>query len=353
MKPLIIIILFITSLFSFASTNVNAEDSGERVPYSVRAILPQNQVDKTVSYFDIEMEPGSSQSLNVEVFNSSNEEITVLVDTNFGATNPNGIITYDGSIEEYDESMEVLFNDITRIYEEEMTIPAGESEQAIIDVEIPEEGFNGQILGGIFFRLESDEETEEDAAFGFINEYAYVIGVNIVQSQSEDEADNEEDTLSVDEIDPILELNEVNAELINYRTGVNAEFANKTPVLIDNLLFEAHITEADDEEVLYERTVDEFSIGPNNLFEFPIDFENQPLEPGEYTYHAVVENEDDSWEFSQNFSITEEQSIEINESAAEIDEGWNWSYIIIGVAAFILTLILIILLLLTKLRTKQ
>lgn len=197
MKRLVKTLFIIAGLLVFISSSVSAENSGDRVPYSVQAILPENQVDSSVSYFDLAVEPGSSQSLEVEVYNSSNEELTIFVDTNFGATNANGVVTYDGSIEEFDESMELPFNEISNVYEEEMTIDPNSSSRAIVDIEIPEEGFDGQIVGGIHFLLEPDQVDETDSAIGFENAFAYVVGVNLTQAEIDEEL--------LDEDSPLLE----------------------------------------------------------------------------------------------------------------------------------------------------
>ena len=362
-KKILSLLLVLSSLLALFATTVYGQDEGQAVPYSVQALLPDNQVNDQVSYFDIEMEPGASQALEVEVFNSSDEEIKVAVETNFGASNSNGIITYDGSIDEYDESMEAPFDEISRVYEEEMTIGPEDSKRAIVDVDIPEEGFDGQILGGIFFRLVDGEDENEDgqaedeeAGVGFENEYAYVVGVNIVQADPEENEDDQDqagaDKKSVDEIDPELELNWAEADLINYQTGVDAEFANKTPVLVEGVNFHAYVTQAGSEDVLYEREVDNFSIGPNNVFKFPVLFNQEPLEPGDYTYHANLSNEEEDWEFSQDFTITEVQSEELNEQAVELDDGWNWTAIAIGAIVLVIILILVIVFLLRKLQAK-
>lgn len=357
MKRLTTILLILTSLFMIFTPTVFAEETGDRVPYSVRAILPDNQVDPTVTYFDLEMEPGSTQALQVEVFNSSNEEITVLVDTNFGATNSNGVITYDGSIEEYDETMELPFDEISEVYGEELTIAPQDSTRAVIDVKIPKEGFHGELLGGIHFLLEPEEEEDQESAVGFQNAYAYVIGVNIVQAELDEEELDEDsplreaaNKLSVEEITPEIELESVEATLINHRTGVDALFTNKTPVIIDDLEFQAQITPSGEEEVLHERVVEDFSVAPNNLFRFPVDYQNAPLEPGNYTYHAKAENEDHSWEFAQDFVVSAEESEELNEAAVEIEGASNWPYYLLGAGLIIVGLIVVILYLLRKLK---
>lgn len=48
------------------------------IGYYVRAVLPDNQISNNLSYFDLRMQPGQSQTLEVEVVNESDKVITVI-----------------------------------------------------------------------------------------------------------------------------------------------------------------------------------------------------------------------------------------------------------------------------------
>src|SRR5699024_7684710 len=96
----------------------------------------------------IEMEPGDSQTLKVTVYNSSAEEITIHINNTIASTNSNGLIVYDGleEDEEPHESMEHPFRDISSLESTEITLPAGEQEIVEVEVDAPEESFDGIIL---------------------------------------------------------------------------------------------------------------------------------------------------------------------------------------------------------------
>lgn len=359
MKYLLSILLIISSVLSF-QPEVAYGQQEERVPYSVKAILPENQKNSDVSYFDLSVIPGESQALKVEVFNSSNEEISVNVSTNAGATNQNGIITYDGSIKEFDESLKYPFDEISKVFNKTLTIPAYQSKIATIDLEIPEEGFDGQILGGIHFVMDNEGEISEGSV-GFVNEYAYVIGVNLEQIQEKDldkemnidliEKLNKLDNKTIDEIVPAINLNDVNPKLTNYRTSIVAKFSNETPIIVSGLDFNAWITEKGDDDILFSRRIEKFSIGPNNIFEFPIDLENKPLKEGEYTFNAKAKNEKEEFEFSMDFIIEEKEAIDVNNQAVKIDNGINW--VLISLVTLILLFVSLIIYLYIKRKKKN
>lgn len=352
-----IISLILLLLINFGLANsVHAQNSPapeDQIPYSVEPVLPDNQVSDA-TYFDIEMAPGSTQELFVNVYNMSDQEIEVDISTNFAATNANGILTYDGAIEIFDESMEVLFDEIASVEDQTITVGPNDTEQVAIQIDIPEDGFDGQILGGIHFVMDSEynPETEPEGGVGFVNEYSYSIGVNITEQQAEDESE-QTDNLTVDEIDPELVMEDASAEIVDYRIAVDGVYANQTPILISQLNFHGFVTEQGEDEVLFEREIDSVSVGPNNQFHLPISTENQRIEPGEYTYHAVFENEDHYFEFQTDFSVSEELADQLEDESVDVASTGLSNWWLGGLIGVIIVLIILVIVLYRKLQAKE
>lgn len=312
------------------------------VPFSVKAILPENQVNRNVSYFDLSMTPGQKQGLKVQVYNSSSGPIVVSVDTHFAATNGNGIITYDGTIKHYDETMQYPFNKISEVTSGLLSIEPKSQKTVTIQVNAPEESFNGQILGGIHFKLHSNKESETNETVGFLNEYAYVIGVNIVEEGNSTQ------------LEPQLILNDVEPGLINFQTGLQTSFSNKTPLLIDDLTFTGEVYKREKKEPLFRRVVNDFSVAPNSLFNFPIYFNNQPLEAGDYLFKATAKNDEHEWTFSEKFTISEPKADKTNDQAIDLQPSFQWIKNIFRMfIAVILVLIVIIIFLIIKQKNKS
>lgn len=336
-KTKLFFIVFILSVFT--PMTVLANDS--TVPYSVEANLPDNQVNNGVSYFDIEMEPGDSQILEVTVYNSSTEEITININNTIATTNSNGLIVYDGleDDEEPHESMEHPFRDISELESNEITVPAGEQKIVEIQVDAPEESFDGVILGGLHFTLEPSNNDSEDSVM-IQNRYSYALAVQISEAGNSNE------------VEPDIKLLSVDPGVINYRTGLQSEFVNISPTIINGLTVEAGVYEVDSDEPLYKNVVEDFVVAPNSKFNFPVMYNNQRLEAGDYIFKTNISNENHSWEFEEEFEVTEEVADEANEEAVEVEEeDNNWPiYLIIGLAIIIVLLLVI---LLTVLKRKK
>lgn len=309
------------------------------VPYSVQGVIPENQVNTDVSYFDIEMEQNQVQELEVIVYNSSDEDITVEVDNNSAVTNSNGLIVYDGlpEGEELHESMTHPFSEISSIESPTVDVAAGEKETVIVTVQAPDEEFDGVILGGLYFSLEP-EESEDAESVTIQNRYSYALAIQITEAGNDNA------------IEPSIEMLEVNPGIINYRTGLQTEFVNTSPMIV-GLEIEGSVYEAGEEEPLYTRTEEDFTVAPNSKFKFPVMYDNQRLEPGDYVFRANASNGDESWEFEEEFEVTEEIADEANEEAVELAEEEDNTflmYLVIGLGVLVAVLLIVVIYLLKK-----
>lgn len=285
------------------------------------------------------MEQGQEQELEVIVYNSSNEDITVDVSNNPALTNSNGLIVYEGldENEALHESMTYPFSEISTIEKASVDVSAGDQETVTVNVKAPEEAFDGIILGGLYFSLEP-EEAEDSEGVMIKNRYSYALAVQI------QEADNE------NTVEPNIEMLGVDPGVINHRTGLQTEFVNTSPMII-GLEIEGSVYEEGAEEPLYARTEGNFTIAPNTKFKFPVMYENQRLEPGNYVFRANASNGDESWEFEEEFEVTEEIADEANEEAVELAEEEDNTllmYLVMGLCVLVAILLIVVIYLLRK-----
>lgn len=287
LKFLVIMMLFIGMKPVSASQYIESNDN--QVAFSVRAVLPENQISD-VSFFEFEMEPNQTQVLEVILSNTSDTDIEVELNTYAGATNSNGVIVYDGSINEFDDSMDYSFGEMSEPVEHIVKVPANSEMIAEINVESPTESFDGQILGGIRFQLVEDDE-EQTQEVTIQQKYAYVIGVNIVEKGN------------TTEIDPQITLDNTIVDEDSNPTRFVPTFTNTTPVLIRHLTFEGEILPENGEEVIYSRETSNFSVAPYSVFQFPIAFEEGNLIAGDYIFRGTASNDDDQWEFEETFTV--------------------------------------------------
>lgn len=289
-KVSFLLVLLMFSWSGAVSVAAQNSQSDELVNFSVQAILPSNQVG-TATYFDLEMEPGQVQNLEVSVSNTGTEPIQVELTTNTAATNSNGLVVYDGSIKTFSDTLAHSFSEIAQTKDSIVTVEAGKEKNVIITVNAPEESFDGRILGGLYFKLVNEAE-DDQAGIGIQNEFAYVIAVNIVEKGNS--------TF----VKPDFELVTVSPELINYREGLQTTFNSLSSSFLTNVTIEASIFSADDlEEAIYTRKTDGFAIAPHSQFNFPILFEEEALTKGDYVFKATMTHMDTQWAFEETFSF--------------------------------------------------
>jgi len=324
------LLVIIGLLFPFKVMAQNEEDV---VNYSVRAILPNNQVSNN-SYFDLLVEPGQEQELEVEIYNNAQEEITVRPSIHNASTNRNGLVVYEDQ-EEPDPSLAVPLTDILTLAEEEVTVPAGDSVTISAELEMPEEEFDGIILGGIRFEKDLAEEEAEEGV-NIQNNYSYVVGVQLTENNKE--------------VHPELHLKNISPELVNHRTAIVANIQNSTPTLVENLTINAQVFKEGEQEPLREVKQEQINMAPNSNMDFTITWENQSIEPGNYVLKMKADDTSETWEWEEAFTIEEESADNLNENAVELDEDQPNYWLIIG---FVILLILVIGLLLYIRRLKK
>lgn len=332
MKRIKLLLISLFVLFNLIPATVYAD---EEVPYSLRAVPSENQVDDLNTYFDLAVKKNDTEKLQVEVFNNSDEKIKVEVSANTGASNSNGLLVYDGSIDEFDESLKHNFTDMADVLTPTLEIEPYDSKMAEVSVAMPDEDFEGTILGGLHFLLKDDSE-EEAEGVQIKNNYAYEIAVVLNDKNSDKELKEK------------MELNEVNAGLIGGRTGLNVNFSNKAPILMTGTQINSAVYKKGSDEPLYERQEDNFSIAPNAIFKFPISFENNKLKDGDYTFKGTIKTKDNEFKFEKDFKITKDEAEEANEEAVELEKT-DWKiFALIGSAIVILGLLIALIFMMLK-----
>ncbi|MFW5438187.1 DUF916 and DUF3324 domain-containing protein [Paenibacillus apiarius] len=306
--------------------------------YSVKANIPANQINKNLTYFDLKMSPGSKQTISLTVKNGSTEEVELMIEPNTAITNQNGVIDYSKHEYEKDSSLKHAFSELISP-KQKVTLQGNETKEVPFTIQMPQESFDGIILGGFYiYKINQADITEENNHIQLKNEFSYVIGVKLSETEKR--------------VRPELKLNEVHAGLMNYRPVVTANLQNTEAVIVNNLEVDARITKEGQQETLYETKESQMSMAPNSNFDFPVRWDGQRLEPGKYHVYVTANDGNQTWEFDKMFEIKGEDAKQINESAVttavETAVEKENTLLFLGLGALILALILIIILLLIK-----
>ncbi|MEG7845454.1 DUF916 and DUF3324 domain-containing protein [Bacillus mobilis] len=317
-----------TSLLLIAFFMVNTFSAyAAEMKFAVTAVIPENQIDKNQTYFDLKMQPGQKQTIQVQMKNDTNKEVVVESFANTAITNSNGITDYSTVEPPMDSTMKNPFSKIAKM-PKETKVPANSAVTVDVNLEMPSESFDGVILGGLYFKEKEDEASKnKQEGVQIENKYAYAIGVVLRETDVE--------------VKPDMKLNEVKPTQINGRNVVTANLQNVKPAMLKNLSVDAKVYKEKGKDVLFEEKKENLRMAPNSNFDYAISWENKAFDPGTYRVEITATDGDQKWEWKKNFSIEGKTADKLNDSAVEAKKDYTLYYIIGGVLLVVLLLVLV------------
>lgn len=325
---------------------VKASQLGFSVTANVRE-LDNRASDQ--SFFDLILEPGQKQTVTVTLKNDTNRQMTVEQEVSSATTNINGVVEYSPNNIEADKSLRFNYDDLVQTEQEIVLAP--HSEKTInIDLQMPEEHFDGQLVGGLTYREKIDEEEaipENQEGLAVTNRFAFVIALLMRQNKVA--------------VEPDLKLHDVGPGQVNYRNVINANLQNPAMTFLNRMHVNAKVHGIDNPEIEYSVNRDRMQMAPNTNFDFPISLEGQPLRPGRYrmtmTVNGVQDDQGDytaensegeeityrhEWQFEREFTITAEKADELNERDVTLEpEDRSWlKWLLVGLLLLLILLFL-------------
>lgn len=325
---------------------VKASQLGFSVTANVRE-LDNRASDQ--SFFDLILEPGQKQTVTVTLKNDTNRQMTVEQEVSSATTNINGVVEYSPNNIEADKSLRFNYDDLVQTEQEIVLAP--HSEKTInIDLQMPEEHFDGQLVGGLTYREKIDEEEaipENQEGLAVTNRFAFVIALLMRQNKVA--------------VEPDLKLHDVGPGQVNYRNVINANLQNPAMTFLNRMHVNAKVQGIDNPEIEYSVNRDRMQMAPNTNFDFPISLEGQPLRPGRYrmtmTVNGVQDDQGDytaensegeeityrhEWQFEREFTITAEKADELNERDVTLEpEDRSWlKWLLVGLLLLLILLFL-------------
>lgn len=322
-------------------TPVSAGSAGEDgIGFSVSAVLPENQITPETGYFELKVSPKHTQKLEVVIKNTSQKEKTIQCSVNNVSTTPLGEIDYT-TPDVKDESLKYPFAEMASVEAETVKVPAKSSVSTYITVTLPEEEFDGVVLGSIKLtditaRLEN-ESKEDGQGIGILNEYEYVLAVLLRENDKE--------------IAPDFKLLDIFTGLSNYQAAITVPIQNPTAQIMGDAIFDGAIYKKGSSEPIFSVTGDDFDIAPNSVMNYRfIDEKGYGISSGDYKFIGKVEYKGQTWDFEQDFTIEAEEaktvnSAAINQTRASNDLGIPIWLVIITILGVILIVLLLLVLL--------
>lgn len=322
-KPIVVMVTIMV-LTVMGSLDASAEE----MSFSVEAQLPDNQLDKSKTYFDLRVTPGAKEELKVAIQNNKAEEVTVKIQANTAVTNDNGVIDYAVVKPTLDKTLEVPFASIAKV-EPEVVLAPNEKKVISIPVAIPSNSFNGIILGGLHFsQKEGTGETKTETGMQIENKFAYVIGVRLSENDDAVESD--------------LKLLNVGAAQRNYRNVIEARLQNPMPRILGSMVVTADVYGANNLETpIFHSNQTNLNMAPNSNFGYGIPMDNKAFKPGKYLLKMTVEADGKTWPFEKEFEIKADEAKVLNSKAVDLLEEENDYVLYFIIGGIILAVVII------------
>lgn len=319
-------IFFIVAVFSIFPTKNYAEQ------FSVRTHQPDNQQNKTVSYFDLRVEPSQSQTLSITIENKEAKDIKVNIQTDSATTSALGLVDYSNKEKlPKDESLKYDLKELLTPAQTSYIIPKNGKIDAQLTLQMPKQAFTGILAGGI--RITQADTTQTDAVNSKI---AYEIGVII----------REKDT--------VLEKQLNYLEFKQRSDSLNLVFQNPVSTFINDLSLKTEITKGDVKQKVFSDETKKLQMAPNTQLNFQIPTPEN-LQAGTYKIkiHASSEKNKWHWTFDDTFHISKQTTKVKKNTAPKKQQTSLFIYILIGIFIVILLLVALLILLIKQHKLKK
>lgn len=318
------------------------------MPFTVNTKIPDNQIDKSKTFFNLKVAPKQQQRLTVKLTNTTSKAITINVGVNSAKTNFNGVVEYGKTTIQADKSLKYLITDLVK-YPKSVSILANGTTDVPFDVTMPKEKYSGIILGGIVFQQKesdvvNDNPSNKEASVQ--NHYAYAVALSLKETD--------------DQVTPNLNLLTVKPSQNNGRNIINANIQNDQAILLSKVKVDAKIYAKGGKSPLYSSLTNDMQMAPNSNFQYPVALKGTEMKPGSYTLKLAVTgtayDKPKTWHLTRDFKIKSTEAKKLNQSDVDLKANTNnnnWRYILIGVLLFLIVILLIIVLIRQNKKSKK
>ncbi|ALB29526.1 DUF916 domain-containing protein [Companilactobacillus heilongjiangensis] len=304
------LLLLITTLLPFATTVKAAPDKS----YAIQAILPDNQVNKDESYFDLKVTPNKEQTLKVLIANTGSKPITVTAEVNNAYTADSGVIGYDKyNTKLYKSKLPSLTSLVEGKRKKVVTLANGENKTVEFKVKSPSSEYAGIILGGV--TTTASVSPTKSKNINIKNQVRYVKGV-VLRSKD-------------DGVMPDMHLTSAAPKAVAGSTGIAYKLDNTAPINVNKVSLKAEITNG---SKVTNYSADNLQFAPNSQFDYFIPIKK--LDAGTYKAHISLKNESGfAKEFNYTITVKQRQVENVNDAARPKPQSHNkqWIGIIIGI----------------------
>ncbi|MHC8519375.1 DUF916 domain-containing protein [Weissella confusa] len=315
--------------------------------YTVQAVVPASQIDKSnVSYFDMQLQPGQTESLTINLANTSNKTITVDVNKGTAGTQTGGVVDYTASAG-FDKTLAAKIGDGIEVADK-VTIAPKETKAVTAKVTMPSVPTNGIYVGGLKFTEEGQgADTGSGDGMRVSGVFSYAVAILARNATSNNDV---ADTLMPNGVKLISKAG---------ISSIGTNVINPKAALLNRLEIIGRVTDASG-QVYLSQTKKMMQMAPNSNFDFLMTSKGKEIKAGRYlAKYTAFWSQDANGQYAdakgtrfdytktweQEVTVTAEQAKKYNAADRSIQANnsipvWVW---IIGGILLLLILIIIFL----------
>ncbi|MBP1040155.1 DUF916 and DUF3324 domain-containing protein [Vagococcus sp. BWB3-3] len=322
MKSIRILVLLISAYSFFYLSNIAQADSLDS--FDVVGDLPDNQLDKTVTYFDLLMKPEEKQTLNLRLTNRLDTPIPLELSFNKALTNGSGVVEYSGNLQDTSTSDTPNIEDLVTLEETSLTLKPKETKAIQLQINMPKETFSGVLAGGLYIKQTASQNEQKGNVTNLLSrEIAVLVRTDKTA------------------VKPELKILSASALQANSRNVIEAVVENTTATYISDVTIEAKVTQ-DGKEVLTDKK-ENMKIAPTSQFHYRIPLSGTSFEGGTYDVNLKITSGDSQWMGSPSFTIENKEAQSLNRQDVSVQAAKPaipWSTIILVSVLIIFMIVL-------------
>lgn len=308
------LLLLLATILPFATTIKADSDKS----YAIQAILPNNQINKDESYFDLKVEPNKEQTLKALIANTGSKPITVKAEVNNAYTADSGVIGYDKyDAKPYKSKLPSLTSLVDGKRKQVVKLKTGENKTVEFKVKSPASEYAGIILGGV--TTTASVSPTKSKNINIKNQVHYVKGV-VLRSKD-------------DGVMPDMHLTSAAPKAVAGSTGIAYTMDNTAPININKVSLTAKIKNG---SKTTNYNADNLQIAPNSRFNYFIPIKK--LTAGTYKAQITLKNNNGfNKSFNYNITVKQREADNVTEAATPKQQTNNkqWIAIIVGIIVLI------------------
>lgn len=309
-----------------ADETANSQPKKSRSGFSVQAILPEEQTDQDLGYFDLQTTPNSTHEVGVRLFGTGTESITVIVEVTNAYTANSGNIAYNKyNVQLYNHKQTAVSDMVQGKRRQIVTLAPGETKEVKYTLKLPEAAYQGLALGAITATGKISAETSGQMTVN--NQIAYSLGIVLRQGDSQS-------------VVPAFKVGRVRPKIYSTEKGVGIKIANTAAMNASKVTM--HTKFYKDGKLV--KTVNQSSIAmaPNSQFEHFVPIK---LHAGAYKIVGQIQSSNGGQQkFTKHLTVTKKQAnkkVTTIPSAETPKETHNIGWIVLFIALGIIVLAII------------